>query len=144
MDTTPARLEQAGALGFAHLHAAIGPDHAEGFDVVFDATGQAGAMEAGFAHVGHGGSYVLISVVQDRISFADPEFHKREMRLIGSRNATAEDFETVMAALRSGAVDAKALLSERIALADLPARLPELAADRGRLIKAIVTLEAAP
>ena len=31
----------------------------------------------------------------------------------------------------------------RIALADLPARLPELAADRGRLIKAIVTLEGA-
>ncbi|MBP6736174.1 MAG: dehydrogenase, partial [Rhodobacteraceae bacterium] len=94
-----------------------------------------------FAHVGHGGSYVLISVVQDRISFADPEFHKREARLIGSRNATAEDFETVMAALRAGTVQAAALLSERIALADLPARLPELAADRGRLIKAIVVME---
>ena len=143
LDTTPARLEQAGALGFAHLHSSIGPDHTEGFDVVFDATGHAAAMEAGFAHVGHGGSYVLISVVQDRITFSDPEFHKREARLIGSRNATAEDFETVMAALRSGAVQAGALLSERIALADLPARLPELAADRGRLIKAIVTLEGA-
>ena len=48
-----------------------------------------------------------------------------------------------MAALRSGDVSAAALLSERIALADLPARLPELAADRGRLIKAIVMLEGA-
>ncbi|MBE2276683.1 MAG: zinc-binding alcohol dehydrogenase family protein [Rhodobacteraceae bacterium] len=144
LDTAPARLDQAATLGFVHLHAALGAEHAEGFDVVFDATGHAGAMEAGFAHIGHGGSYVLISVVQDRISFADPEFHKREARLIGSRNATAEDFEVVMDALRSGAVRAEALLSERIALSDLPARLPELAADRGRLIKAIVTLEAAP
>lgn len=143
LDTTPARLEQAAALGFEHLHAALGPEHAEGFDVVLDATGHAGAMEAGFAHVGHGGTYVLISVVQDRISFSDPEFHKREMRLIGSRNATAEDFAVVMAAMRSGAVRAAALLSERIALVDLPTRLPELAADRGRLIKAIVTLEVA-
>jgi 2-desacetyl-2-hydroxyethyl bacteriochlorophyllide A dehydrogenase len=143
LDTTPARLEQAAGLGFTELHASIGQDHAEGFDVVFDATGNAKAMEAGFAHVGHGGSYVLISVVQDRISFSDPDFHKREARLIGSRNATAEDFETVMAALRSGDVSADALLSERIALADLPARLPELAADRGRLIKAIVMLEGA-
>lgn len=142
LDTTPARLEQAEALGFRHLHADIGREHAEGFDVVFDATGNAKAMEAGFAHVGHGGSHVLISVVQDRISFSDPEFHKREARLIGSRNATAEDFETVMAALRSGDIRADALLSERIALADLPSRLPELAADRGGLIKAIVTLEA--
>lgn len=144
LDTTPARLEQAAGLGFDHLHGAIGPNHADGFDVVFDATGHAGAMQAGFAHVGHGGSYVLISVVQDRISFSDPEFHKREMRLIGSRNATAEDFETVMTALRSGAVRAEALQSERIALVDLPARLPELAADRGRLIKAIVMMEAKP
>lgn len=144
LDTTQARLEQAAGLGFDHLHSALGPDHADGFDVVFDATGHAGAMQAGFAHVGHGGSYVLISVVQDSITFADPEFHKREMRLIGSRNATAEDFETVMAALRSGTVLAEALLSERIALADLPTRLPELAADRGRLIKAVVVMEPAP
>lgn len=144
LDTTAARLEQAAAFGFEHLHSALGPDHAEGFDVVFDATGHAGAMEAGFAHVAHGGSYVFISVVQDRITFSDPEFHKREARLIGSRNATAEDFEVVMAAFRSGAVQADALLSERIALADLPKRLPELAADRGRLIKAIVILGAGP
>lgn len=142
LDTTPARLEQAAAFGFHHMHAEIGRDHAEGFDVVFDATGNAKAMEAGFAHVAHGGSHVLISVVQDRISFSDPEFHKREARLIGSRNATAEDFETVMAALRSGEISADALLSERIDLAELPARLPELAADRGGLIKAIVMLGA--
>lgn len=144
LDTSPARLEQAAALGFSHLHSAIGAEHADGFDVVFDATGHAKAMEAGFAHVGHGGAYVLISVVQDRITFADPEFHKREMRLSGSRNATAEDFELVMDALRSGAVSSAALLSERIALADLPRRLPELAADRGGLIKAVVMLGAAP
>ena len=141
LDTTPARLEQARGLGFQHLHAAV--PAGDGFDVVFDATGNGAAMEAGFAHVAHGGTYVLVSVVQGNITFSDPEFHKREMRLIGSRNATAEDFETVMQALRSGAVSWQALLSERIALADLPNRLPELAADRGRLIKAIVMMEAA-
>jgi 2-desacetyl-2-hydroxyethyl bacteriochlorophyllide A dehydrogenase len=143
LDNTVARLDQAAALGFAHLHSAIDGKFPDGFDVVFDATGHAGAMEAGFSHVAHGGSYVLISVVHDRISFSDPEFHKREARLIGSRNATAEDFETVMAALRSGSIRADELLSERIELNDLPVRLPELAADRGRLIKAVVMLEAA-
>ncbi len=143
LDTTAARLEQAADLGFARLHSKISGKFPDGFDVVFDATGHAAAMEAGFAHVAHGGSYVLISVVHDRISFSDPEFHKREARLIGSRNATAEDFETVMSALRSGNIRADALLSERISLSDLPVRLPELAADRGRLIKAVVMLEAA-
>jgi threonine dehydrogenase-like Zn-dependent dehydrogenase len=143
LDTTPARLDQAADLGFARLHGAIDGAFPDGFDVVFDATGHAAAMEAGFTHVAHGGSYVLISVVHDRISFSDPEFHKREARLIGSRNATAEDFETVMAALRTGEIRAEALLSERISLNDLPVRLPELAADRGRLIKAVVMLGAA-
>lgn len=143
LDTTAARLTQATDFGFVHLHGTIDGKFPDGFDVVFDATGHAAAMEAGFAHVAHGGSYVLISVVQDRISFSDPEFHKREARLIGSRNATAEDFETVMAALRSGDIRADQLLSERIQLGDLPIRLPELAGDRGGLIKAVVMLEAA-
>lgn len=143
LDTTRARLDKAADFGFVNLHSSIGRQYHDGFDVVFDATGHAKAMEAGFAHVAHGGSYVLISVVNDRIGFSDPEFHKREARLIGSRNATAEDFESVMSALRSGEINAEALLSERIALAELPVRLPELAADRGRLIKAVVMLEAA-
>ncbi|HET7412571.1 MAG TPA: zinc-binding alcohol dehydrogenase family protein, partial [Pararhizobium sp.] len=63
----------------------------EGFDVVFDATGNRSAMEAGFQYVAHGGTYVLVSVIKDDITFADPEFHKREMALVGSRNATRED-----------------------------------------------------
>eukprot|EP01034_Spumella_vulgaris_P038963 gene38963-48116_t len=50
------------------------------FDVVFDATGNVKAMERGLEFVAHGGTYVLVSIVLDRISFADPEFHKREPR----------------------------------------------------------------
>ena len=63
------------------------------FDVVIDATGKAGAM-AGFDYVAHGGTYVLVSVVRDTISFADPKFHAREISLLGSRNATREDLST--------------------------------------------------
>jgi 2-desacetyl-2-hydroxyethyl bacteriochlorophyllide A dehydrogenase len=142
-DAARERLDQMAGLGFDHLLLAsdtLPANLADGFDVVFDATGNPTAMQAGFAHVAHGGSYVLISVVPDTITFSDPEFHKREMRLIGARNATAEDFETVMAAFASGAIRAEALMSERIALADLPRRMPELAADRSRLIKVIVTM----
>ena len=68
----------------------------EFFDVVFDATGNPAAMERGFRFVAHAGTYVLISVVSADIKFNDPEFHKRETTLLGSRNATSEDFETVV------------------------------------------------
>ncbi len=58
------------------------------FDAVFDATGNPKAIERGFAFVAHGGVYVLVSIVASDISFSDPEFHKRETSLLGSRNAT--------------------------------------------------------
>lgn len=74
----------------------------EFYDTVFDATGHAGAMMKGFDYVAHGGTYVLISVVKDEITFSDPEFHKREMSLLGSRNATAEDFQYVLDNVRNG------------------------------------------
>ncbi|MFN3364328.1 MAG: zinc-binding alcohol dehydrogenase family protein, partial [Allorhizobium sp.] len=74
------------------------------FDVVFDATGNAKAMERGFGFVGHGGTYVFVSIVSSDISFSDPEFHKRETSLLGSRNATIDDFERVMEAMRAGSI----------------------------------------
>lgn len=143
LDASPARLDAAGALSFDRLlqpGQALPPD---GFDVVMDATGNPRAMEAGFAHVAHGGSHVLISVVKDDLTFNDAEFHKREMRLIGSRNAQDVDFARVMAALVHGEVPGEKLISARLPLADLPRRIGELARDRSGIIKAVVDLSAA-
>lgn len=108
------------------------------FDVVFDATGAPKAMEAGFAYVGHGGTYVLISVVGADITFSDPEFHKRETTLLGSRNATPEDFDAVVAAMRAGQVPTKALNTHAAALAELPRVLPGWMEPAAGVIKAIV------
>ena len=85
----------------------------EGFDVVFDATGNASSMERGFDFVAHGGRYVLVSVVKGPITFEDPDFHRREMTLLGSRNATAADFEHVIAAIRAGRVPLDRLITHR-------------------------------
>jgi 2-desacetyl-2-hydroxyethyl bacteriochlorophyllide A dehydrogenase len=139
MDSSAQRLEAASRLGFTRLHQP-GALPEGGFDVVMDATGNPVAIEAGFAHVAHGGTYVLISVVKDDLTFNDAEFHKREMRLVGSRNALAVDFQTVLAALRSGEVNGDALISVRLPLADLPRRIGELAADRSGIIKAVVEI----
>jgi 2-desacetyl-2-hydroxyethyl bacteriochlorophyllide A dehydrogenase len=110
---------------------------AEFYDVVFDATGNPKAMERGFRLVAHGGTYVLISVVAASISFSDPEFHKREMNLVGSRNATAEDFKTVLEAMRAGLIP-QALNTHRMALADVPTQFETLLDPKAGVIKAIV------
>lgn len=110
----------------------------EFFDVVFDATGNAQAMERGFRFIAHGGSYVLVSIVRESISFSDPEFHKREATLLSSRNATTEDFETVITAIRAGQVPLAALNTHRLQLDRLPAQFPQLLAPGERVIKALV------
>lgn len=109
----------------------------EFFDVVFDATGHAGAMERGFGLVAHAGTYVLVSIVSGDITFNDPEFHKRETTLLGSRNATSEDFDTVLQAMREGRIPA-GLNTHRMALADVPAGFPMLLDPTAGVVKAIV------
>ena len=111
----------------------------EYFDVVFDATGNGKAIEKGFSYVAHGGRYVLVSVVKDVISFADPEFHKREMTLLGSRNATREDFEYVIEKLRSGAIPSVMLQTHNFDLVDTPTMIKDLIANQGSVLKAIAT-----
>ena len=87
------------------------------FDVVFDATGNAKAMERGF----------------------DPEFHKRETSLLGSRNATVEDFERVMEAMRAGAIP-EALITHRMTLPEVPERFAGLTDPAAGVVKAIVEI----
>lgn len=108
------------------------------FDLVFDATGNPKAMEAGFDYVAHGGTYVLVSIVPADITFSDPEFHKRETTLMGSRNATAEDFEMVAQAMRDGLIPTDALHTHSAKLADLPETFPGWLKPSAGVIKAIV------
>lgn len=112
----------------------------EGFDVVFDATGNAKAIEAGFALVAHGGAYVLVSIVKDNISFSDPEFHKREMMLIGSRNATKVDFDHVVASIKAGKVPLDALATHETTLDRVTADMPVWSHDKRGLIKALIAV----
>jgi len=108
------------------------------FDVVFDATGNARAMERGFRFVAHGGTYVLVSIVRDSITFSDPEFHKRETTLLGSRNATLEDFETVLAAMRAGLIPDQALNTHRLRLSEVAADFSKLLDPTAGVVKALI------
>jgi 2-desacetyl-2-hydroxyethyl bacteriochlorophyllide A dehydrogenase len=108
------------------------------FDVVFDATGNAQAMSAGFDYVAHGGRYVFLSIVSDRISFSDPDFHRREMTLMASRNATLADFDRVVRAMREGKVPTHALNTHRTRLDTVAEVLPIWMLPETGVIKGIV------
>jgi 2-desacetyl-2-hydroxyethyl bacteriochlorophyllide A dehydrogenase len=113
----------------------------DGFDVVFDATGSRASMESAFGHVAHGGTLALVSVVTETIAFSDPEFHKREMTVLGSRNALRADFERVVAAIENGRVPLRHLLTHRTSLAGAVADLPHWATRKSGLVKALVEID---
>jgi 2-desacetyl-2-hydroxyethyl bacteriochlorophyllide A dehydrogenase len=109
------------------------------FDAVFDATGNPKAIERGFGFVGHGGTYVLVSIVASDITFSDPEFHKRETTLLGSRNATVEDFEKVMAAIRDGKVP-DSLITHRLQMDNVSEHFPKLSDPAAGVVKAVIEI----
>jgi 2-desacetyl-2-hydroxyethyl bacteriochlorophyllide A dehydrogenase len=112
----------------------------EYFDVVVDATGNVGAMQRGLAFVGHGGRYVLLSVVRDDLTFADPELHKRETTLLASRNALPADFAEVVTQMRAGRVPTKALATHRAPLAEAPERFDQWLRPEAGVIKALIEI----
>jgi 2-desacetyl-2-hydroxyethyl bacteriochlorophyllide A dehydrogenase len=118
-----------------------GQTDGNGFDVVFDATGNQASMQRGFDFVAAGGRYVLVSVVKDQITFSDPDFHRRELTLYGSRNATDQDFSTVIAALRSGNVPLDKIITHRTSLAEAAHNLPKWAHEKSGLIKALIAID---
>ena len=110
------------------------------FDVVFDATGNQASMQRGFDFVASGGRYVLVSVVKDQITFSDPDFHRRELTLYGSRNATAEDFQRVITAISDGKVPVDKIITHRTGLGEAVHNLPLWAQQKTGLIKAVVEI----
>ena len=110
------------------------------FDVVFDASGNASAMEKGFEYVTHGGRYVLVSVIKGTITFMDPDFHRKELTLLASRNATSMDFERVIAAIRNGDVPVGRLITHHATLEDALRNIPIWATQKSGLIKALIRI----
>ena len=96
----------------AALRGALGGDLPT---VVFDATGNVQSMMAAFRYVANSGKLIYVGLVQGDLTFNDPEFHRREVTLFASRNATKGDFKAVIAALESGRVNIAPWITHRSA-----------------------------
>ncbi|MCU6707770.1 zinc-binding alcohol dehydrogenase family protein [Paenibacillus sp. J5C_2022] len=108
--------------------------------LVFDATGNAQSMMASFGWVAHGGALIYVGLVKGELTFNDPEFHKRELTLMGSRNATKEDFDHVLGAIRAGAVDMERYITHRSSFEDMIGAFDSWLKPESGVIKAIVEL----
>lgn len=108
--------------------------------VVFDATGSVASMSASVQYVAHGGTLVYVGLVKGDVTFSDPEFHKRELTLMSSRNATRADFAGVHAAVAEQVVDSNRYITHRVAFADLIGTFEQLTQPAAKVIKAVIEL----
>jgi 2-desacetyl-2-hydroxyethyl bacteriochlorophyllide A dehydrogenase len=146
VDAAPDKLEATGALGFRTfgVNDLEGEDFKAvkrtGFDAVFDATGSIRAMNASLLHTRSGGSYTLVGVIKGDLVWPDPEVHRRELTIRGSRNATKADFDHVMDSIRNGLVPTASLATHATTLDRVPHDMPHWTHNRNGLIKAIIAV----
>jgi threonine dehydrogenase-like Zn-dependent dehydrogenase len=110
--------------------------------VVFDATGNRASMESALTLTDQGGVVVFVGHTTGDVTIHNPTFHARELDLRASRNATFADWDGVMAAVRSGTLDATGWINHRTTLEGIIDELPRIAAAPGAIVKSVVEIGA--
>ncbi|HMI03041.1 MAG TPA: zinc-binding alcohol dehydrogenase family protein [Pedobacter sp.] len=109
--------------------------------VVIDATGSLVAINQSFQYIAHGGTYVLVGLQKENISFSQPEFHKREATLMSSRNATREDFDYVIQCIKGKLIDPGAFITHRVKFEEVKDQIHNWLGGNNGVIKALVELD---
>ncbi|RPH30967.1 zinc-binding alcohol dehydrogenase family protein [Buttiauxella warmboldiae] len=105
---------------------------------VIDATGNQNAMNNTINLIRHGGSIVFVGLFKGDLQFSDPEFHKKETTMMGSRNATEEDFAKVGRLMAQGALNAQMMLTHRYPFPGLAEIYEQDVINNPQLIKGII------
>lgn len=108
--------------------------------IVIDATGNAQSMTSTFELAAHGGRIVFVGIIQGDVTFSDPNFHRRELTLCASRNATSNTFREIIRLIEEGRIDTKPWITHRFELADTPSYFPSSIAGNPAVLKAMITV----
>lgn len=105
---------------------------------VFDATGNPQSMADAFKLPGHGGRLVLVGLIQGELAFNDPDFHRRELTILASRNALPSTFQHVIRMVEEGQVDTRLWITHRFSLAEIPVVFGPKIAGNPHLLKGMI------
>lgn len=108
--------------------------------IVFDATGNAQSMMKAFSYLAFGGKLVYVGLFQGEVTFFDPDFHRKEVTLLSSRNALPENFTNIIQQMENGKIDTKAWLTHEANFDDLPTIFDSWLDPKSQVIKAMVVL----
>lgn len=105
---------------------------------VFDATGNPRSMAGAFEYPAHGGRLVFVGLFQGEVTFNDPNFHKRELTLMGSRNALPEDFTRIIRLIEAGRIDTTPWITHRASFDDVVREFSGWTKSENRVLKAMI------
>ncbi|MFI5356593.1 MAG: zinc-binding alcohol dehydrogenase family protein [Opitutales bacterium] len=152
VDVSPARLEFCrDRLGVATLVDARTGDVAAQLaaatagdlpTAVFDATGSGKSMNASFAFPAPGGRLIFVGLVQADVSFHDPDFHRRELTVLSTRNALPDDFTHIIGLIESGRIDTTPWITHRACLGEVPGAFASWTSPETGVIKAMIEVPA--
>jgi len=109
-------------------------------DLILDATGNKGSMISTFNLAANGARIVFVGLFQGDVTFNDPNFHRRELTLMSSRNATSAEFGEVITAIESGAVDTAPWITHRLPFDKIVTGFKSMIND-STLRKAVISLD---
>ncbi len=107
-------------------------------EYVFDCTGNASSMEKAIALPAHGGTVVLVGLCRDTIRFSDPDFHARELSILSSRNATAENFREIIAYMENGKIQPHLWITHTCLAEEFPNQIDDWLKPGSGLLKGII------
>lgn len=107
---------------------------------VFDATGNPKSMANSFDYPAHGGRLVFIGLFQGDVTFNDPNFHRRELTLMGSRNAQPEDFTRIIRLIEDGRIETTPWITHRGSFDNAVKDFPAWTKPETGVIKAMIEL----
>jgi 2-desacetyl-2-hydroxyethyl bacteriochlorophyllide A dehydrogenase len=105
---------------------------------VFDATGNGRSMASAFEYPANGGRLIFVGLVQGEIAFNDPNFHRRELTILASRNARPGDFTRIITLIEANRIDTSPWITHRALLADVATRFPLWTEPGSGVVKAMI------
>ncbi|MFV0442902.1 MAG: zinc-binding alcohol dehydrogenase family protein [Planctomycetaceae bacterium] len=108
-------------------------------DVVIDATGNNHSMARAMEFAVFAGRVVFVGITQGQLAFAHaPVFHRRELTLMGSRNARSSDFPRIVKLIAEGGVDTRPWITHTGPFEDVPDLFPRWIDPSNGVIKAMI------
>ncbi len=147
-DVAPDRLKMAEGMGVDGTILNDSPDALQkgidnitdgnGFDVTIEAVGMAVTFQSCIDAVAFGGRVVLIGVSKQTLDFNFTLIQKKELTVLGSRNALKEDFLTLIDIVKSGKVPVEKIITDIYPMEKAAEALAELHTNGGTKLKVLL------